>query len=157
MKNPEIAKLCLELMATAPMAVLSTIDADGFPQTRAMLNLRNPKLFPGCSPLFKAHDNDFMVYFTTNTSSVKMQHITKNNRVSVYYCQPESWHGLMLSGRIAVVTDMKEKLKVWQDGWEMYYPKGPTDPDSTILKLLPDYAKFYHQLRVDTIQFKDRS
>jgi general stress protein 26 len=52
----------------------------------------------------------------------------------------------MLSGEMELVTDGTEQARVWQKGWEMYYPKGVHDPDHTVLRLRPSAAKYYHQL-----------
>lgn len=40
-------KLSLELMEIGETAILTTIDKDGFPKTRAMLNLRSRAQYPG--------------------------------------------------------------------------------------------------------------
>ena len=67
MDSNEAQRLSLDLMATAEAAYVTTIDPDGFPQTRAMFNLRRKEQFPGLAALFKDHQDDFLVYFTTNT------------------------------------------------------------------------------------------
>jgi phosphatidylethanolamine-binding protein (PEBP) family uncharacterized protein len=67
-------------MRIAEAAYVTTIDPDGFPQTRAMFNLRRKEQFPGLASLFKDHQYDFLVYFTTNTSSLKP--ISKRTRRS---------------------------------------------------------------------------
>jgi general stress protein 26 len=139
-------KLSIELMEIAEAAYVTTIDPDGFPQTRAMFNLRREEQFPGLAALFKDHRDDFLVYFTTNTTSPKIDHIKKNPKVSIYYCKPGEFRGLMLSGEMETVTDLAEKEKIWQEGWEMYYPGGVHDPDHTVLRLRPMAAKYYHQL-----------
>ena len=146
MNENEARQLSLEFMEIAEAAYVTTIDHNGFPQTRAMFNLRRKKQFPGLSELFKEHRDDFLIYFTTNTSSSKIDHIRKNPRVSVYYCKPSEWRGLMLSGEIEIVTDKEIKKAIWQEGWEMYYPGGPHDPDHTVLRLFPKFANYYHQL-----------
>jgi general stress protein 26 len=146
MDSNEAQRLSVDLMEIADAAYVTTIDPDGFPQTRAMFNLRRNKQFPGLAALFKGHQNDFLVYFTTNTSSPKIGHIKKNPKVSVYYCKPGEFRGLMLSGEMETVTDPAEKEKIWQTGWEMYYPGGVHDPDHTVLRLRPMSAKYYHQL-----------
>ncbi len=145
MDRNDAKQLSLALMETAEAAYVTTIDPDGFPQTRAMFNLRG-KQFPGLAALFKDHQSDFLVYFTTNTSSPKITHIKKNPKVAVYYCTVSEFRGLMLSGEMEIVTDRAEKEKVWQKGWEMYYPRGVHDPDHTVLRLRPLAAKYYHQL-----------
>ena len=146
MDENDALKLSIELMEIAEAAYVTTIDPDGFPQTRAMFNLRRKEQFPGLTRLFKNHQGDFFVYLTTNTSSPKISHIKKNPKVSIYYCKPSEFRGLMLSGEMETVTDRVEKERVWQKGWEMYYPGGVHDPDHTVLRLRPMTAKYYHQL-----------
>src|SRR3990172_11146103 len=146
MDKKDALKLSIELMEIADAAYVTTIDPDGFPQTRAMFNLRRKEQFPGLAALFKDHLDDFLVYFTTNTSSPKIDHIKKNPKVSIYYCKPGEFRGLMLSGEMDIVIDRAEKEKVWQKGWEMYYPGGVHDLDHTVLRLRPAAVKYYHQL-----------
>ncbi len=147
MNRQEAKRLSLQLLETAEAAIVTTIDPDGFPQTRAMFNLRRREQFPGLAGLFKKHRDDFLVYFTTNTSSPKTAQIKVNPRVSVYYHKPSEFRGLMLSGEMEIVTDSNVKESVWQPGWEMYYPGGVHDPDHTVLRLVPLVAKYYHQLQ----------
>ncbi len=147
MNEKEARQLSLELLEVAEAAYLTTVDSHGFPQTRAMFNLRRKEQYPGLSELFRKHRDDFLVYFTTNTASPKIAQIRKNPKVSVYYCKPGEWRGLMLSGEIEIVTDREIKKAIWQEGWEMYYPEGVDDPDYTVLCLFPISAKYYHQLK----------
>ncbi|NOY07645.1 MAG: pyridoxamine 5'-phosphate oxidase family protein [Spirochaetes bacterium] len=154
MDETEAKQLSIELMEIAEAALLTTIDGNGFPYTRGMLNLRRTEQFPGLIEMFKEHRSDFLVYFTTNTSSVKMDQIRGNPGVSVYYCKPDEWRGLMLGGIIEVVTDPGVKETIWQKGWELYYPGGANDPDYTILRLLPRFARYYHQLNFTQFNLK---
>jgi general stress protein 26 len=144
-------RLSLDLMTIAEAAFLTTINGEGFPQTRAMLNLRNTGSFPKLSGLFDQHRDDFLIYFTTNTSSSKVEQIKRNPKVSVYYCKPDDWRGLMLGGTIEIVTDPGLRETLWQEGWERYYPGGIDDPDYAILCLCPRLGRYYHSL--DVAQF----
>lgn len=146
MNAAEAKRLSNDLLETAETAIVTTIDQDGFPQTRAMFNLRRKEQFPGLADLFVKHREDFTIYLTTNTSSPKIGQIRKNAKASVYYCRPGEFRGLMLSGEMEIVTDRAEKEKVWQEGWQMYYPRGVNDPDHTVLRLRPLVVKYYHQL-----------
>jgi len=137
MPDPELKQKCLELMETSEAAYLGTIDASGFPRIRAVNNLRRKEEFPGLVPFFQPHRDDFLVYILTNTSSNKMRQIRANPAVSIYYCQPREFHGLMLEGLVEVVEDAGFKRSLWQPGWEMYYPGGPEDPDYAVLRLRP--------------------
>jgi len=136
----------VELLETAEAAILTTIDGSGFPETRAMLNLRNKKNFSGLQAFFSEQNENYAVYFTTNASSPKLAQIKVNPAVSAFYCRPDEWRGLMLGGIMEIVTDPLIKKAMWQEGWEMYYPGGLECPEYTILRLVPQVAKYYHQM-----------
>ena len=99
----ELRSVCLELMRIAHPAYLTTIDKEGFPQTRAMFNLRNKTMWPKLASMFEEHKDDFMILFTTNTSSPKIQDIKTNKAVSVYYCEPDNWRGVHFGGIIEII------------------------------------------------------
>ena len=140
MNVDELKRVSVELMATAPVAYVTTIGPGGYPYTRAMFNLRNRERFPGQAHLFAGHQDDMLVYFSTNTSSQKLCQVKADPRVSIYYCDPDQFHGLMLSGDIEVVDDSALRHAIWNEGWERYYPGGPDDPDHTVLCLCPKRA-----------------
>ena len=145
MTEDEHKKMAIQLMETAKAVFVTTIDKTGYPQTRAMFNLRNKEQWPKLVPLFRDHKGDFMALFTTNTSSTKITDIRNNSAVSVYYCNPDEWRGLMLGGNIEIVEDPELKKTVWHDGWEKYYPKGYDDPDHTILRIFPTAGRGWNQ------------
>lgn len=136
----------LQLLSEAPAAYLTTIDQDGWPNTRAMLNLRNEMQYPDLITLFARHQQDLRIYFTTNTASGKVVQIARNQKASVYFCAPSQWRGLMLGGTISGVPDQHLKESLWQKDWMMYYPGGVDDPDYTILSLQPRVARYYEYL-----------
>lgn len=141
MDEKAIKELCHNLLDTGWPAYVTTVDKKGFPQTRAMFSLRNRKRFPRLMRFFEEQKDDFTLIFTTNTSSSKMDDIKSNRAVSVYYCNPDTWRGVMFSGLIEVVNDSLTKKAVWHPEWNKYYPGGYDDPDHTVLRLLPTMAK----------------
>jgi len=141
----EDRKMAEDLIQVAPAAILTTINTQGYPQTRALFNLRNKEQWPKLVPLFEGHRKDFMVLFTTNTSSSKIADLKHNRKVSVYYHIPDQARGLMLSGEIEVVQDIEMKKSIWHDGWERYYPLGYDDPDHTLLCLYPMSGRGWNQ------------
>jgi len=143
--DKEIIKQGLELIKKADAAYLTTIDLNGFPSTRAMLNLKNGKQFPKLVDFMAQFDEDLILFFTTNTSSIKVNQIKNNNKVSVYFCDSKSWHGFMCQGVIEIVDDKSIKQSIWLDEWKMYYPDGKDSEDYAILKLKPSYIKSYYQ------------
>lgn len=138
MEREELAQLGKKVIEATPIVILSTIGEVGFPESRAMLNL----------PLNKIDD----IFFTTNTSSRKIAQIQASGKASAYFCLPDQFQGLLVTGMIAIVDDMKTKKKIWQKNWEMYYPKGVEDPDYAILHLKPQVAHYYHNLEKHTVK-----
>lgn len=151
MDEKEVRKTSLELMESSKAAYLTTIDSEGYPITRAMFNLRNKEQFPELSEFFSEQDNKFIIYISTNTSSSKIDHIQKNPKISVYFCEPEDFKGIMFGGEAETIDDIEIKQKLWLDWWTKYYTKGLEDPDYTLLKLIPKTARFYYKL--NKVQF----
>ena len=147
MSDKEAKEQMRDIMETSEAVYVTTIDENGFPQTRALLNLRNKKQYPKLVFFFQNHQDDLVTYFSTNTSSPKVTQIKVNPRASAYYCRPTEFRGVMLGGFIEIVPDLETKKAIWQEEWEFYYPTGVEDPDNTLLRLRPLIAKYYHQLQ----------
>lgn len=144
MTPSELQTVCLEIIETAPIVYVTSIAADGYPHTRAMFNLRNRQMFPCQIPLFAGHEADFLVYLSTNTSSTKLRQVRANPKVSLYYCHPAQFKGVMLSGDIEIADSSEIRQAMWNEGWERYYPSGPDDPDHTALRLRPKSAEGWY-------------
>ena len=147
MEAKEVKRICHELMSTSDAMYVTTVDEEGYPQTRVMFNLWYKEQFPSLNPLFEEHKEELRVYLGTNTSSEKMAQIRANPAACLYFCRPRDFKGLMLSGNLEVVDDPGIKNALWQEGWEMYYPKGPGDPDYTVLSMKPRKAKGWYEDR----------
>lgn len=154
MDQKRATRLAYDLMKAAKAAYLTTIDADGYPETRAMLNLRNPDKYPGLAGFYGRMGAGFTTYFTTNTSSNKVNRLRGNPKACVYYSKPDEWRGLMMAGSLDVVEDADIKKALWQSGWTMYYPGGAEDPDYAVLCMRPAFIQGYHQFqhyRIDPV------
>ena len=129
---------------------LATVNPDGVPETRAMINLRHKDIAPHLQTFFdKQPLTD--IYFTTNTSSSKMKHLSKNNKTSIYLYDAKTFEGILLLGTAAEVKDQKIKDTFWHDSWKMYYPAGKDGGDYSILKFTPASYKFYTgEFKVET-------
>ncbi len=146
-ESQDIRDVCLDLMATASVCDLTTIDADGFPHTTAMNNLRCVKEYPSLKELYEGRDNGFLLYLSTSMQSDKMGRIRANPKVSAFFSVPDRFIGLMLGGKIELILDQALKNKIWQPGWTMYYPNGPEGPEYGVLRLAPTVAKGWFQGR----------
>lgn len=132
---------CREIVERSKFAYLTTINEQGEPETRAMLNLYNREQYPSLQNGLPFPP--YEIYMTTNTSSEKMEHIIHNSKSCVYFIIESDWQGVMLNGKIEIVTDPEKKKMIWQDDWIRYYPgdKGYRNSDYSILKLVARYIK----------------
>ncbi|MDR1052986.1 MAG: pyridoxamine 5'-phosphate oxidase family protein [Planctomycetaceae bacterium] len=139
---------CLRIMENASIVYLTNVDENGFPSTRAMLNLKNPKEYSGLVGIHEAEENPLTVFLTTNTSSHKFAEIQQNGKACLYYCEPDKFYGVLLQGMVEIITDNELRQKAWQKSWEMYYPAG--DSDYTLLRFIPAKLKTYANFTVLT-------
>jgi general stress protein 26 len=137
----DIRQMCLSLMAGTSACYLTTLDADGFPHTDGMNNLRYAREYPGLVDFHAGHDGNLTVFLTTSMQSDKIARLRANPKASVYFCDPDRVVGFMLGGEIEIVEDQRIRNHIWQKGWTMYYPNGPQGLEYAIIKLVPKVAK----------------
>jgi len=118
----------------ATVSIISSVDNDGFPNTKAMLPPRK-------------REGIKHIYFTTNTSSMRVKQYTDNPKACVYFYNPRFFKGVMLRGTMDVLQDTLSKEMIWQEGDIMYYPKGVTDPDYCVLKFNVINGRFYSNFK----------
>jgi general stress protein 26 len=112
-----------QLFAKEAAIQLSTVNSEGAPETRAMINLHNKEIAPHLQEFF-AQAPAGEIYFITNTASAKMAQIAKNNKASVYLYNAQTYEGIILLGTVGEVTEQKIKDIFWDDSWKIYYPAG---------------------------------
>ncbi len=124
-----------EFIKKRKTAIVSSVDGEGFPNTKAMLSPR------------KIDGNDF--YFTTNTSSMRVAQYNANGKACIYFYKRGlfSYVGVMLVGSMQVLTEQGIKDEIWRRGDQMFYKGGKTDPDYCILKFTALKCRFYKDLK----------
>lgn len=120
-------------------AFISSVDADGFPNTKAMLP---PRKREGIKTF----------YFTTNTSSMRVAQYRECLKACIYFCDKRFFRGVMLKGIMEVLEDQTSKEMIWQEGDTMYYPKGVTDPDYCVLKFTAIEGRFYSNFKSESFE-----
>lgn len=130
----------LELVGKSAICMLGTNGEDGFPNIKAMMNLK--------------HDGLKKIWFSTNTSSRRVQQIRKDNRACVYYVDEKNFKGLMLVGTIEILQDIESRKMLWFDGSEKFYPLGVEDPDYSILCFTAKRGNYYHGLHNITFEIE---
>jgi len=122
----------LKLMEKSTICMLGTNGDGGFPNIKAMMNLK--------------YEGLKKIWFSTNTSSKRVQQLKKDNRACVYYVDEKDFKGLMLVGTIEILQDVASKKMLWSEGAEVYYPLGVTDPDYSVLCFTANKFNYYHGL-----------
>lgn len=120
------------------VSFICSIDDEGYPNVRAMLKPRK------CVGL-----KEF--YFSTNTSSAKVQQYLKNPKSSIYFYHKGiiKYVGVMLKGTMEVLTDQETKNMLWRPGDKVFYKKGVTDPDYCVLKFTTTSGRYYCDLKTE--------
>lgn len=139
----------VSLIQKSKAAMLATVNHSGYPEIRALLNLADEKKYPVLKDKALVLDGEKLsLYFTTNTSSRKIEQLRFNPKVSLYYCIPEKFLGACLTGTIEEVTDEAVKKDFWQTGWRIYYHKGSADPDYTLLKFTSEHIHCWGEFSI---------
>jgi Uncharacterized stress protein (general stress protein 26) len=118
---------------------ISSVDKDGFPNTKAMLQ---PRKRNGIKEIF----------FSTNTSSQKVTTFRNDSKACVYFCDSRFFRGVMLKGTIEVIEEQAIKDMLWQTGDTIYYHKGKTDPDYCVLRLTVISGRYYSNFKSEDFE-----
>jgi general stress protein 26 len=133
----DIEKTIGNLIDKQNVAFISSIDADGFPNSKAMLPPRR-------------REGIRAFYFTTNTSSMRVAQYRTNPKACIYFCDKRFFRGVMLKGTMEVLEDAPSKELIWQEGDTMYYSKGVTDPDYCVLRFTAFEGRYYSNFKSET-------
>ena len=130
----DVEKTIGNLIDKASVPIISSVDEAGFPNSKAML------------PPRKREGIEY-IYFTTNTSSMRVGQYLKNPKACVYFFDKRFYRGVMLIGTMEILQDKKSKKMIWRPGDEMYYHKGVTDPDYCVLKFTAQKGRYYSNFK----------
>lgn len=125
------------------VSFICSVDNENYPNVRAMLKPRK-------------HIGLKEFYFSTNTSSDKVQQYRKNPKASIYFYHKGmvKYTGVMLKGKMEISTDQETKNLLWKPGDTMFYKKGVTDPDYCVLKFTATSGRYYCDLKTKDFEIK---
>ena len=135
--NPE--QTIGNLIDKQKIAFIASVDADGFPNMKAMLS---PRKRNGLKE----------IWFSTNTSSIRVAQYRENPKASVYFYDKRFFRGAQLRGMMEVLEDAIIKEELWEFGDKMYYPKGVTDPDYCVLKFTAQNGRYYSNFKSEDFE-----
>ena len=125
------------------VSFVASIDEAGFPNLKAMLKPRK-------------HVGLREFYFSTNTSSMRVRQYQSNPKASIYFYHKGliRYEGVMLIGKMEVLTDQESKNSIWKRGDTMFYKGGVTDPDYCVLKFTAERGRYYCDLKTESFEIE---
>ena len=121
------------------VSFICSIDKDNYPNVKAMLK---PRKRTGLK----------IFYFSTNTSSMRVKQYLDNPNACIYFYHKGliKYIGVMLKGKMEVLTDQEFKNMIWKRFDKMFYKEGVTDPDYCVLKFTPISGRYYKDLKTES-------
>ncbi|MDR2178809.1 MAG: pyridoxamine 5'-phosphate oxidase family protein [Synergistaceae bacterium] len=137
MKNPE--QTIGNLIDKQGVSFIASVDADGFPNMKAMLPPRK-------------REGIRTFWFTTNASSMRVAQFRENPKASIYFCDKRFFRGVQFVGMMEVLEDAATKEMIWREGDTMYYKQGVTDPDYCVLKFTVRKGRYYSNFKSEDFE-----
>lgn len=97
MQKEDALREGLMLVASSKIAMLGTIDEQGYPNVKALIKMENEGLK--------------RIWFTTNKSSKRVSQLMRNPKSCVYFVDLDQRRGLMLTGTTHIITDSQSKRR----------------------------------------------
>ena len=128
-----------EFIRKRKVAFIGSVDEGGFPNIKAMLKPRKT-------------DGLRTFWFSTNTSSMRVKQYLEHPNACVYFYRKGlvRYTGVMLKGKMEVLTDPETKEMIWRRGDTMFYKGGVTDPDYCVLKFTAESGRYYCDLKTES-------
>lgn len=132
-------KKIAEFIGKRSVAFICSVDEEGFPNVKAMLK---PRRIEGLHRF----------YFSTNTSSMRVKQYRNDPKACIYFYRKGliRYTGVMLKGKMEVLTDQETKNMIWRRGDTMFYKGGVTDPDYCVLRFSAESGRYYCDLKTES-------
>lgn len=125
----------------AGLSFVGSVDDGGFPQVKAMLAPRG-------------REGLRVFRFSTNASSMRVAQFRRNGAACLYFCDPRTFRGLLLTGTMEVLEDAASRRLVWREGDERYYPGGVDGPDCGALRFTARTGRYYCDFHSENFEIK---
>jgi len=92
-------------------------------------------------------DDDWSVSFVTSRSSRKAAEIEENGRLTLAYQHDPDGAYVALVGRAWIDADPEAKRVCWKDWLNEWFPAGPDDPDSVLVRFATERVELWNYAR----------
>ena len=125
------------------VSLICSIDGENYPNVKAMLKPRK-----------RIGLKEF--YFSTNTSSMRVSQYRDNPNASIYFFRKGliRYAGVMLKGKMEVLTDPEAKAMIWRRGDTVFYKNGVSDPDYCVLHFTATGGRYYRDLKTESFDIE---
>ena len=125
----EAIKKLGELIKGIKYAMLTTTDHDGMLHSRPMAT--------------QNEEFDGSLWFFTRASAPKVDEVANEHKVNVSYSKPNGQSFVSVSGTARLVRDQAKNKEFWTPAMKAWFPKGPEDPETALLKVDVDKAEYW--------------
>lgn len=129
MSSEETVAKIASLIKDIEVAMLTTLRADGSLHSRPMITQRT--------------DFDGVLWFFTQAEAPKVGEVEREEHVSVSYAAPSKQHYVAISGKARLVRDRDRVKELWHPLLKAWFPKGPDDPSTALLRVEADSAEYW--------------
>lgn len=132
-----------EFICKQKVSFICSVDGENYPNVKAMLSPRK-------------HIGLKTFYFSTNTSSMRVKQYLENPNACIYFFHKGliKYTGVMLTGKMEVLTDSESKEMIWRKGDTVFYKQGVTDPDYCVLKFTASRGRYYCDLNTESFEIE---
>lgn len=121
-----IEEKAAQMVATAQIITVASIDEQGYPRPVAMVKLK---------------DEGGAIYVSTGTSSAKTAHFKANPKAGVSIVR--GGDSIVYTGEMEIITDEAVKRSLWGDWMLDHFPGGVEDPEYCVLKFTPRSVTYW--------------
>ncbi|MBX6313640.1 MAG: pyridoxamine 5'-phosphate oxidase family protein [Isosphaeraceae bacterium] len=111
------------------VAMLTTIDTDGFLRSRPMAT--------------PTTDFDGHLWFLTRTDAAKVEELERDERVNLSYTDPDRQRYVSISGTARLVRDRQKAAALWSPLHQAWFPQGLNDPELALLRVDVEKAEYW--------------
>jgi general stress protein 26 len=95
-------------------------------------------------PMHAVPDRDTgCIWFITDQRGAKDEEIKAAPDVCLAFADTRSNTYLSMTGRAETLCDAAKARELWSHETQAWWPKGPTDPDVRVLRVVPDQAEYW--------------
>lgn len=127
-REESVAKLAA-LLKDIPVAMLTTMEADGSLRSRPMA--------------LQQREFDGTLWFLTDVETAKVYEIERHRQVNLALMHPGQQKYVSVSGTATVVRDPAKVKELWTPMHSAWFPNGPDEPKLALLRVSVEKAEYW--------------